>query len=434
MDDHTDNPHQQCEKCTPDSSNPIQTLSRCPCHRNRRSASWRKRRIAEIPELAFCISEDESLSRLSATEAERLHRSNESETSSEFNVKYLGSIKAALDMDVLKHLAAQIANECSRQYMIVSDNELDPIERALKCEIQRSTPTGQQNDLRNNFSMKVYMQGDRPGDANNVPITISGMELVKFLLGDCPQFFRTSLSSLRTEEVTHLEFQATRRKAKETLTSVKAARERNSKKAPFDIKRHIKYLLEKRRRQKQRPFLKNLRDPKEGLFPKMSSLPITTINVFKGFLYASDISGKLITYNIGTHKIHNASTRQICSEGLQSVSIAPYSRHGICIYVAALDGVLRILRARTGCMKAEIRVSTPIHSMYTKFSHTFLGLSSGEIVIFHKRQMTIAGVLKVCDSIIASITGRFLYGIQKRRFLFVGAYDGKIYKIDLDKR
>ncbi|KAI0985523.1 hypothetical protein GJ496_002966 [Pomphorhynchus laevis] len=327
----------------------------------------------------------------------------------EVKIKYLGSLQGE-DLSALHEAAKRIAGESSREFIFVSKQFWPLIQKVYKC-VADGTPIYSTNSLppvRSKVSLKIFLsptEGCEP--TSEAVITVIGPSLVRFLIGDCPSFFTTSLSKLETNNISF-----------RRLTSF---RKFNTPKQR--LLAHIRAT----RLAKKRALYRKLNsecNSAVGNFNCLKPCPLTCIIVRAPYLHVADISGRLNTFYLSNHKRYTPCCGMVCEDGVHSMVACPYLSCGICLFIAGFDGLVRIYGRKTGIRFAQINVGTAIHSLYVKFKYLCVGDSSGHLLIFNRKRIGFHKAIPSGTSIISSISG---IRMCSELMIVVGSYDGNIY-------
>ena len=218
-------------------------------------------------------------------------------------------------------------------------------------------------------------------------ITISGPQLIDFLLGNCSGLFRTTPRS---------------RVGPEILGNVLKRRRQESHDRSFPNKistiqyyprvNHYKVwrIMHRRRLGKIHQRTK-YQQARPGILLTKHESPIVCLRMYRGILYASSLNGQIRFYQTQTLTEHPRHRNILTPNGgAQTLQIAHCKRFGSTVLcVAGFDQTVRLYRDHPSHeSRGEITLAAPVHCTAVKFHILMVGLGSGEVAFISLKKVS----------------------------------------------
>ena len=219
-------------------------------------------------------------------------------------------------------------------------------------------------------------------------ITISGPQLIDFLLGTCSGLFRTTARS---------------RVGPEILGNVLKRRRgpnSNDRCVPTKVSRiqyyppvnHYKVwrMMHRRRLGKLQQRTK-YQQARAGIMLTKHQSPIVCLRMYRGLLYACSLNGQVRFYQTQTLTEHpRHQTIFTPNGGTQTLQVAHCKRFGgTVVCVAGFDQTVRLYRDHPMHeSRGEIMLAAPVHCTAVKFHILMVGLGSGEVAFISLKKVS----------------------------------------------
>ncbi|CAF3216232.1 unnamed protein product [Rotaria socialis] len=365
-------------------------------------------------------------------------------SSSAVNCKFLGSLTSRRGRDILAQLCLQIAEKSKLQHHFVERKDMDKMARLLfNKSLKNKSNTLHSNTLRKTseqtvpFEMKVFFVRDhleKLSDEQNVDddlsyelITISGPQLIDFLLGTCSGLFRTTARSRVGPEILGNVLKR-RRPGCDPLMSAKI----NSIQYHPRVNYYKVWRMMHRRRLGKTYQRTKYQQPRAGIITTKHQSPIVCLRMYRGLLYSCSLNGQVRFYQIQTlseHPRHQAIfTPNGGSQTLQVAHCKRFSSTILC--VAGFDQTVRLFRDHPlHESKGEITLAAPVHCTAVKFHILMVGLGSGEVAFISLKKMCVIHTIKCSPYVVSAVAAT--RDPDGRHLLIASSFDGSIVVISL---
>lgn len=218
-------------------------------------------------------------------------------------------------------------------------------------------------------------------------ITISGPQLIDFLLGTCTGLFRTTARSTVGPEILGNVLKRRRPGADFSLPT---------KINPIQYRPPINYykiwrIMHRRRLSKTHQRTK-YQQPRAGILLTQHQSPIVCLRMYRGLLYSCSLNGQVRFYQTQTLTEHPRQQPIFTPNGgTQTLQVAHCKRFGGTILcVAGFDQTVRLYRDHAlHEPKGEIMLAAPVHCTAVKFHILMVGLGSGEVAFISLKKVSL---------------------------------------------
>lgn len=223
-------------------------------------------------------------------------------------------------------------------------------------------------------------------------ITISGPQLIDFLLGTCSGLFRTTARSTVGPDI--LGNVLKRRRQPAALGHFRSNQSSSNRTASIQYHPRVNYykvwrIMHRRRLGKLQQRTK-YQQPRAGIMSTEHQSPIVCLRMYRGILYACSLNGQVRFYQTQTLTEHLRHQPIFTPNGgTQTLQVAHCKRFGGTILcVAGFDQIVRLYRDHPSHeARGEIMVAAPVHCTAVKFHILMVGLGSGEVAFISLKKV-----------------------------------------------
>ena len=329
--------------------------------------------------------------------------SSSSSSSSSFSCTFLGSLSSPRGRDILSQLCLQIAQKSNLRHHFVERKDMDKMTREYftktekKLHNQLNTIQVLENIAEQSkpFEMEVFYVRDQLERVSNEQrldddlsyeiITISGPQLIDFLLGTCSGLFRTSARSRVGPEILGNSLKR-RRLGTDPLLSTKISQIQY--RAPVNYYK-VWRMMHRRRLGKIQQRTK-YQQARPGIILTKHQSPIVCLRMYRGILYSCSLNGQVRFYQTQTLTEHPRHQPIFAPNGCaQTLQVAHCKRFGgTIVCVAGFDPTVRLYRDHPlHESKGEIMLAATVHCTAVKFHILMVGLGSGEVAFISLKKV-----------------------------------------------
>ncbi|CAF1261158.1 unnamed protein product [Adineta ricciae] len=360
---------------------------------------------------------------------------------------FLGSLSSRRGRDILSQLCLQIAQRSNLRHHFVERKDMDNINRqffnkSMKKMVNHSRLVNLQQqqspyDQSQPFEMKVFYVRDQLERISNKQkvdddqscdlITISGQQLIDFLLGTCSGLFRTTARSTVGAEI--LGNVLKRRRV--GTHSFLAPKVTSIQYYPPVNYYKVWRIMHRRRLGKTHQRTK-YQQPRPGIMTTNHQSPIVCLRMYRGILYSCSLNGQVRFYQIQTLTEHPRHQPIFTPNGgTQTLQVAHCKRFGGTILcVAGFDQTVRLYRDHPSHEpKGEIMLAAPVHCTAVKFHILMVGLGSGEVAFISLKKMCVIHTIKCSPYVVSAVAAT--RDPDGRHLLIASSFDGSIVVISL---
>jgi hypothetical protein len=216
-------------------------------------------------------------------------------------------------------------------------------------------------------------------------ITISGPQLIDFLLGTCTGLFRTTARSSVGPDILGNVLKR-RRPGSDPLLSTKISSIQYYPRVNYY---KVWRMMHRRRLGKTHQRTK-YQQPHAGIMMTKHQSPIVCLRMYRGLLYSCSLNGQVRFYQTQTLTEHPRHQPIFTPNGgTQTLQVAHCKRFGGTILcVAGFDQTVRLYRDHPSHEpKGEIMLAAPVHCTAVKFHILMVGLGSGEVAFISLKKV-----------------------------------------------
>ncbi|CAF0884247.1 unnamed protein product [Rotaria sordida] len=366
-------------------------------------------------------------------------------SSSSISCTFLGSLSSRRGRDILSQLCLQIAQQSKLQHHFVERKDMDKMTRKLfnksiknTMNHSRSINLQKSSEQTMPLEMKVFFvrdQLERISDEQKVDndlsyelITISGPQLIDFLLGTCGGLFRTTARSSVGHEILGNVLKRRRPGNNDLLLSTKIT----SIQYHPPINYYKVWRMMHRRRLGKTYQRTKYQQPRAGIIMTKHQSPIVCLRMYRGLLYSCSLNGQVRFYQIQTLNEHpRHQTIFTPNGGSQTLQVAHCKRFsGTILCVAGFDQTVRLYRDHPlHEPKGEITLAAPVHCTAVKFHILMVGLGSGEVAFISLKKMCVIHTIKCSPYVVSAVAAT--RDPDGRHLLIASSFDGSIVVISL---
>ncbi|CAF1065500.1 unnamed protein product [Adineta steineri] len=361
-----------------------------------------------------------------------------SASSSSLRCTFLGSLSSPRGRDLLSQLCLQIAQKSKLQHHFVERKDLDKMRRKLFAKsIKNSRNLQQPLEQTMPLEMKVFFVRDQlqrisaeqrvDDDLSYDLITISGPQLIDFLLGTCSGLFRTTARSHVGPEILGNVLKR-RRPGHNPLLSTKISSIQYYPKVNY----YKAWRIMHRRRLGKTHQRTKYQQPRAGIMLTKHQSPIVCLRMYRGLLYSCSLNGQVRFYQTQTLTEHPRHQPIFTPNGgTQTLQVAHCKRFGGTILcVAGFDQTVRLYRDHPSHeSKGEIMLAAPVHCTAVKFHILMVGLGSGEVAFISLKKMCVIHTIKCSPYVVSAVAAT--RDPDGRHLLIASSFDGSIVVISL---
>ncbi|CAF1213824.1 unnamed protein product [Rotaria sp. Silwood1] len=366
-------------------------------------------------------------------------------SSSSLNCTFLGSLSSRRGREILSQLCLQIAQQSKLQHHFVERKDMDKITRqffnkSTKKALNRLHSINFQKSPEQTMplEMKVFFvrdQLERIADEQKVDndlsyeiITISGPQLIDFLLGTCGGLFRTTPQTSVGHEILGNVLKRRRRGNNDSLLSTKITSIQYNPRVNY----YKVWRMMHRRRLGKTYQRTKYQQPRAGIIMTKHQSPIVCLRMYRGLLYSCSLNGQVRFYQIQTLNEHPRHQPIFTPNGgSQTLQVAHCKRFsGTILCIAGFDQTVRLYRDHPlHEPKGEITLAAPVHCTAVKFHILMVGLGSGEVAFISLKKMCVIHTIKCSPYVVSAVAAT--RDPDGRHLLIASSFDGAIVVISL---